>query len=120
MQFCILIAQNNPKSNITINRLIFFFLYLHLTLHHTIEHYLLAAINKIKIFTTTTAIHLEQYSQKRFHNFILLYVLPKLKSHVQYLYIILLKTNPLPSSPNIFNCFVSNYSNRFIIPFNFV
>lgn len=57
MQFCILIAQNNPKSNITINRLFFFFfIFAPNLIPYTIEHYLLAAINKIKIFTTTTAI----------------------------------------------------------------
>lgn len=71
-------------------------------LYHTIEYYIkiLAPINKIKIFTTTTAIQnilsniFDQYSQKRFHNFISLpsYVLSKVKNHM---FILLLKTNPL-------------------------
>lgn len=52
MQFCILIIQNNPKFNIIINRLFFIFAS---NLYYTIEYYI-AAINKIKIFTTTTAI----------------------------------------------------------------
>lgn len=84
MQFCILIVQNNPKSNITINRLFFFFTFAP-NLYHTIEHNILAAINKIKIFTTTTtAIQniLSNIPKRDFTTLLYFTFLPKLKSHV--------------------------------------